>query len=173
MRRLTTTVFVAVAVMLLNTTAALGHATERTNVKFKLTSDTCPKLRAGTTIKGSGRQESVTKTITNATGTKTVVNYTRTRGTARNQRGVSYKFDYSNSFAVSNTLENPALYAGTMFDTFELVRGEHRALYNGFVATYTTDLAQAATYTPLYAFGDPIDFTKINNAPGTARCDPL
>ena len=81
--------FVVVVVIMLSTTAALGHGTERTNVKFELTSDTCPKLRAGTTIKGSGRQESVTKTITNATGTKTVVNYTRTRGTARNQRGVS------------------------------------------------------------------------------------
>ena len=169
MTRLITALMVVVAVMLGDAAAALGQVTtERTRVRFEITSDTCSELPADTTLKGSGRQRSVTKTITDPNGIKTVVNYTRARGNATSQRGVRYRFDYRNSFRASNTAENSAQYSGTMFDLFELVRPGRRTLSNGFVAEFTTDLAESYTYQPLYAFGDPIDF-----AAGTARCDPL
>ena len=169
MKRLVTALTVVAAVMLGDVAAAPGQVTtERTRVRFELTSATCPKLPAGTTLKGSGRQTSVTKTITDPNGIKTVVGYTRTRGNATSKKGVRYQFDYHNSFRVSNTASNPAKYSGTMFDLFELVRRGRTTLSNGFVAVFTTDLAASNTYEPLYAFGDPLDF-----AAGTARCDPL
>lgn len=141
---------------------------ERSKVKFTLSSDACPNLRAGTTIKASGRQRSVTTTTTDANGITRVVNYSKAVGKARDQRGRKYRFDYRNSFAVTNTTATPAQYTGTMFDLFELTGRGPAKLENGFVAAYTTDLGESATYQPLYSFGDPIDF-----AAGTARCDPL
>ena len=41
-------------------------------------------------------------------------------------------------------------------------------LSNGFLARYTTDLAEFFRIRPVDAFGDPFDFTA-----GAARCDPL
>ena len=152
------------------TSAAVAAAdvdVERSKVKFTMSSDKCPNLRAGTTIKASGRQRSVT-TTTAANGITTVVNYTRAVGKARDQRGRKYRFDYRNSFAVTNTTAAPAQYSGTMFDLFSLTGRGPAKLENGFVAKYTTDLGESAAYEPLYSFGDPIDF-----AAGTARCDPL
>ena len=148
--------------------AAAEVDVERSKVKFMMSSDTCPNLRAGTTIKASGRQRSVTTTTTDASGIKTVVNYTRAVGKARDQRGRKYRFDYRNSFAVTNTTAAPAQFSGTMFDLFSLTGRGPAKLENGFVAIYTTDFGELATYQPLYSFGDPIDF-----AAGTARCDPL
>jgi hypothetical protein len=167
MKRLAIALMLVVAVMLTDAVAAQGQ-TERTRVTFTLTSDTCSKLPPGTTIKASGRQTSVTTTTTDASGVKTIVNYTRARGTARDQRQRRYTFDYINSFSVSNTTANPAQYTGTMFDQFDLVRRGRTTLANGFVALYTTDLAELNTYQPLYAFGDPIGFPE-----GTPHCDPL
>ena len=147
--------------------AAADVVVERSKVKFTILAKDCPNLRAGTTIKGSGRQRSVT-TTTAANGITTVVNYTRAVGKARDQRGRKYRFDYRNSFAVTNTSVTPAQYSGTMFDLFDLAGRGPAELENGFVAAYTTDLGESNTFQPLYSFGDPIDF-----AAGTARCDPL
>jgi len=142
---------------------------ERSRVKFEISSDTCPRLTAGTTIKGSGRQRSVTTMSTDPNGNTTVVNYTKALGKAIDlKNGKRYRFDYRNSFAISNTTANPALYTGTMFDLFSLVRRGRARLENGFVAGFTTDLGTSPTFQPLYSFGDPLDF-----ATGAARCDPL
>jgi hypothetical protein len=158
-----------VSVMLIHAAAAPGQlTTERTRVQFELTSKTCPRLPAGTRLKGSGRQKAVTNTITDPNGVKTVANFTRARGKVTNQRGVRYTFDYRNSFSVSNTAATPAQYSGTMVDSFEMVRRGRTRLSNGFIAVFTTDLGASNTFQPLYAFGDPIDFAK-----GTPHCDPL
>jgi hypothetical protein len=156
--------------MLIDAGVALGdEKVERSRVKFEMSSDACPSLAAGTTIKGSGRQRSVTTTSTDPNGITTVVNYTKALGKATNLKtGKRYRFDYRNSFTVSNTTANPALYTGTMFDLFSLVRRGRARLENGFVAGFTTDLGTSATFQPLYSFGDPLDF-----ATGAARCDPL
>ena len=74
----------AVAFMLTGAaTAAADVEVERSKVKFTMSSDDCPNLRSGTTIKGSGKQRSVTTTTTDANGITTVVNYTRARGKAK------------------------------------------------------------------------------------------
>jgi hypothetical protein len=169
-RRLTSVIVVVAVAVATQAAIALGHdgVGERTSVQFQMSSDTCSKLPRGTTLTASGHQRAVTKTLTDPSGVQTVVNITRSRGIATSNGGLRYAFDYRNSFAVSNTAANPAQYTGTMFDTFELTRHGRTTLSNGFVAVYTTDLAQLNTYAPLYAFGDPIDFTA-----GTSRCDPL
>lgn len=169
MKRLIAALLAVVSLLLVDVATAPAQVeTDRTKVRFELTSATCPLLPPGTTITGKGRQRSVTTTTTDPSGIKTVVNFTRAVGTAIDQRDARYAFDYINSFNVLNTVENPAQYTGTMFDVFDLTRHGHRKLANGFVAAYTTDLDAVATFRPLYAFGDPLDF-----AAGTSRCDPL
>lgn len=155
--------------MLTDASAALaGVKVERSRVKFTMTSGACPKLPDGSRIKGSGRQRSVTKTTTDPNGITTVVNYTKALGKATDRDGKRYRFDYRNSFTVSNTTANPALYTGTMFDLFSLAGRGPARLDNGFVAGFTTDLGPTATLQPQYSFGDPLDFAAV-----TPRCDPL
>src|SRR3954454_8503849 len=144
MKRLVTTVMVVLAAMLVDAAAAPGQVTtERTRVKFTMTSKDCSRLPAGTRLKGSGRERAVTKTTTDANGLKTVVNYTRTLGKATDQDHKAYKFDYRNSFAVTNSAATPATFTGTMFDLFELTSRGRKVLANGFVATWTTDFDKA------------------------------
>jgi hypothetical protein len=168
MRR--TLVVVGLSASLLALAAGAAQAqTERSAKTFTLTSQTCPRLPAGTTVKGTGRQTSVTRTITDpATGLVTVVNYTKTVGTATDNKGGRYVFDYRNAFHVQNSAAAPATYIGTMFDLFSLKgRGPSR-IRNGFTAIFTTDLGTAASFQPLLAWGDPISFPD-----GAAHCDPL
>jgi hypothetical protein len=160
---------IVVTFLLTDAGAALaGPKVERSRVQFTMSSETCPNLPDGSAVKGSGRQRSVTKTSTDPGGVTTVVNYTKTLGKATGDDGKRYKFDYRNSFAVSNTAANTALYTGTMFDLFSLEGKGPARLQNGFVARFTTDLGPTNTFEPLYSFGDPLDF-----AAGTPHCDPL
>ena len=167
MRRLATAI--VVAFLLTDASAAFADVkVERSRVQFTMSSDACPKLPAGSRIKGSGRQRSVTKTTTDPNGITTVVNYTKAVGKATDRGGKRYRFDYRNSFTVSNTTANTALYTGTMFDLFSLAGKGPAKLDNGFVAVFTTDLGPTATLQPQYSFGDPLDFAAV-----TPRCDPL
>ncbi|HWT22609.1 MAG TPA: hypothetical protein VN213_03805 [Solirubrobacteraceae bacterium] len=148
--------------------AAAPAQVERGEVEFVIEPGQCSKLPAGTTVEGSGRNKSVTRTTTDpATGVQTIVNYTRAWGTAEDDDGNRYRFDYRNSFHVVNSAAAPAVFTGTMFDLFALEGRGPARLRNGFVAIFTM-AGETATYQPLYAWGDPIDF-----AAGTARCDPL
>ena len=168
--------FVVAAVVAVSTLAVAEVATaqgeynvERSPVQFSLSSDTCSRLPAGTTIQGRGRQKSVTRTITDAsTGVTTVVNYTRAAGTATDGDGNRYRFDYRNSFHIQNSAAAPATYSGTMFDLFALTGRGPATLRNGFVAIFTTDLGANASYQPLYSWGDPIEVPT-----GAGHCDPL
>jgi hypothetical protein len=168
--------FVAAAVVVVSTLAvadvasAQGEYTvERSPVEFTIPSDQCSRLPAGASIEGTGRQKSVTRTIADATtGVTTVVNYTRASGTATDDDGNRYRFDYRNSFHIQNSAAAPATYSGTMFDLFALSGRGPARLRNGFVAIYTTDLGDNASFQPLYAWGDPIDFVADD-----PHCDPL
>lgn len=168
--------FVAAAVVVVcsltvaDVASAQGEYTvERSPVEFTITSDECSRLPAGATVEGTGRQKSVTRTIADATtGLTTVVNYTRASGTATDDDGNRYRFDYRNSFHVQNSAAAPATYSGTMFDLFALSGRGPAQLRNGFVAIFTTDLGDNASYQPLYAWGDPIDFVADD-----PHCDPL
>jgi len=167
-KRFLTVAGLAVA-MIAGGTGAAAAQTTRSPKSFELSSQTCPRLPAGTTVKGTGRETSVTRMITDpATGLVTVVNYTKTVGTATDNKGGKYRFDYRNSFHVQNSAAAPATYVGTMFDLFALMgRGPSR-IRNGFTAIVTTDLAASFVYQRLLAWGDPISFLD-----GTAHCDPL
>jgi hypothetical protein len=136
--------------------------------KFTLTSSSCPLLPKGTTLKGSGTMRSTTWTTTDAQGVTRVRNATVARGGATDRANHSYVFNYANTFRVSKAPNGPALYTGLMYDLFSLSGNGPAVLANGFVAVFTTDLGQFATFEPVHTFGDPINFKT-----GKAHCDPL
>jgi hypothetical protein len=140
-------------------------------VGFELSSDTCSKLPAGTTIEGSGTEKSITTVRTNASGITTVMNATHAHGTATDQDGNVYVFDYSNEFRATNTLAYPDVISGLMTDHFVLAGRGPTKLNNGFVSEFTA----AADFSffslssdPIHSHGDPLSFPD-----GAAHCDPL
>jgi hypothetical protein len=139
--------------------------TETTPVTFEITSAACPNLPAGTTIKGQGTLTSVTWT-TKRRGVTVITNSSLAPGTATDQAGNAYTFLYSNQFTVSNTRKKPKVFTGGMIDLFNL--DGPAKLSNGFLASYRTDFQGHDRIRPIDAFGDPIDFAKLE-----PRCDPL
>src|SRR5207245_1300823 len=125
-------------------------------------------LPSGTTITGSGIEKSITRTQTAKDGTTRIGNTSIAHGTATDQNGNTYVFEYNNTFNVSNTLQNLAVFAGQMNDHFSLAGQGPAHLTNGFVADITTDFATFFTFDPKVSHGDPIDFAT--RAP---HCDPL
>ena len=133
---------------------------------FTLTSDQCPNLPPGTTITAHGDGKSITQ-IKEADGVVTFRNATHVQGTATDQDGNTYVFNYSNNFTVSGT--GPLL-TGRMVDSFSLAGNGPAHLNNGFQANVTTDLQDNGVFEldPLNQRGDPLDFTT-----GAVMCDPL
>jgi hypothetical protein len=167
-------VVIAFAVVVLSTigaapaTAAAGGATKETSsVSFVMSSAACANLPAGTTINGTGVEKSITTTRTGRGGVTTIGNSTHAHGTATDQNGNAYVFNYSNQFRVSNTAADPATFTGVMNDSFSLAGRGPARLTNGFRAIFTTDFA-TFSFQPIHTRGDPIDFTT-----GSAHCDPL
>jgi hypothetical protein len=145
----------------------------------------CSNLPSHTTVTmQTGTQTASTKTTTNGRGITTVSNFTHSVGTATDQAGHVYAWDYKNMFRISNTIEHPDVFSGLMVDRFSLSGGGnddhgdddghgHRLLSNGFVAmvTFTFDSVGNVigfSATPYSSFGDPISFPD-----GAAHCDPL
>jgi hypothetical protein len=155
---------------------------------FTILSADCGYLPAGTTITATGFETSITTTRPGRDGVTTVKNRSHATGTAVDQNGNAYVFDYLNTFRVSNTVAVPGIYSGLMFDSFSLLpvesdESEHAGdsehgghglahLRNGFVAIFTTDLNFSPTgffnFQRISSFGDPISFPD-----GAAHCDPL
>ena len=149
--------------------AAEGGATVETfPVSFVLSSATCSNLPAGTTITGSGTGTSITTVRTDRSGVTTVMNTTHDHGTAVDQDGNTYVFDYSNEFRVSNSQEDAGTFTGMMTDHFSLAGSGPARLSNGFVTHWETDFSSFSSFEPINSRGDPIDF-----ATGAAHCDPL
>jgi hypothetical protein len=147
--------------------AAVGSTTvERLPVSWKLSSDTCTNLPAGTTVEGTGTMKSITRERTSAGGVTTVSNTTTATGTATDQDGNTYVFLYSNTFRVANSTADPGVFTGMMNDAFTLAGPGPAKLSNGFTARIT----DFATFTldPIRAYGDPISFPE-----GEEHCDPL
>jgi hypothetical protein len=166
--------FAAVAILSLafggaTAVAADGGATiETSQVTFVLSSATCSNLPDGTTIEGTGTEKSITTTRTDRGGVTTIVNSTHAFGTATDQAGNSYVFDYSNEFRASNTTAAPGVFSGVMSDHFSLAGKGPAKVSNGFVAALTTDFSSFFSFEEINSRGDPIDF-----ATGAAHCDPL
>jgi hypothetical protein len=167
------TLAVAAAALALGGTSALaadgGATIEEFPVSFVMTSATCPNLPAGTTINGAGTMKSITTTRTDKDGITTVHNASHAHGTATDQAGNTYVFNYENNFRISNSEASPAVFSGRMTDSFSLAGSGPAKLHNGFQAVFTLDIVTgAATLEELNSRGEPLDF-----ATGEARCDPL
>ena len=151
-------------------TAAGGGATVvSSTATFVLSSATCPYLRSGTTITGSGTATSITTTRTDADGVTTLVNATHAHGTASDQDGNVYVFNYSNEFRLSDTAATPGVFSGLITDAFSLAGSGPARLHNGFVADVTTDFS-VFSWDVRHASGDPISFAS---GPLVQHCDPL
>lgn len=152
--------------------AAGGGATiDTTAVTFRLTSVQCGYLPLGTTVDGSGTQKSITTIRTDQNGVTTIENSTHARGTATDDHGNTYVFNYSNSSRASNTVAHQDRFSGTMTDAFSLAGNGPAQLHNGFVAGFTTDASfSSVTWTVRMSHGDPISFAP---GPVASRCDPL
>jgi hypothetical protein len=174
MKRLATLalVLVALAFGVTSAEAANGGTTVTTrDVSFELSSGpapACSYLPAGTTVNGSGVEKSITTTRIDRNGVTTIVNATHTHGTATDQAGNTYMFDYSNEFRVSNTVADQGLFSGLMTDAFSLDGNGPAKLHNGFVAEIATSDFKVFTWNVRHTSGDPIDFVT-----GAAHCDPL
>jgi hypothetical protein len=150
--------------------AAGGGATiDRSTATFVLTSAACPYLPSGTTITGSGPKTSITTTRTDADGVTKLVNSTHAHGTATDQDGNVYVFNYSNTIRVSDTAATPGVFSGTDTDAFSLAGNGPARLHNGFTADVTTDFS-VFSWDVRHAHGDPISFAS---GPLVQHCDPL
>jgi hypothetical protein len=151
--------------------AGLGGPPSVSTVSFVggdgLSNATCPYVPAGTTISWTGPETSTVIARTDASGVTTVSIVSHASGTATDNHGNAYAFNYSNAFRVSNSVADPGTFTGTMTDHFSLA-GPALHLSNGFIATLTTNLNDVFIFDPINSRGDPIDF-----ATGSAHCDPL
>ena len=96
----------------------------------------------------------------------TVLNSTHAHGTATDQDGNTYVFNYSNEFRA--TLEG-GVYSGFMTDAFALAGRGPAQLNNGFVGHFVSDFSSFFTVPDLISsHGDPLDFVT-----GEGHCDPL
>jgi hypothetical protein len=144
-----------------------GASIERFPVSFVISSATCPNLSDGASVDGSGIEKSITIEKQRA-GVTTVINTSHAHGTATDQDGNTYVFNYSNHFRVSNTVGSPDIFRGKMSDSFSLSGPGPEKLHNGFLARFTTDFSSLFTFQPIHSRGDPLSFPD-----GAAQCDPL
>jgi hypothetical protein len=146
--------------------ASNGATVETFPVSFVLTSDMCSNLPTGTELIGSGTAKSITTTRTDGDGAVIVGNATHAHGTATDQDGNTYVFNYSNEFRA--TLDGD-VYSGLMTDAFALTGQGPARLNNGFVGHFVSDFSSFFTVPDVISsHGDPLDFVT-----GDVHCDPL
>ena len=175
MKRFVITAITTIALVLALTSdvAAAGATIETSAVSFTITSAGCQYLPAGTTVRGSGTQKSITTVRTDASGVTTIENSTHANGTATDNSGNTYVFNYSNSFRVSNTVAHPGTFSGSMTDAFSLAGNGPAQLHNGFVAGITSsDGFVSASWDVKSSRGDPISFAT-GPIEAAHHCDPI
>jgi len=146
--------------------ASNGATVETFPVSFVLTSATCSNLPSETELVGSGTGKSITTTRTDRDGVVTVRNSTHSQGTATDQDGNTYVFNYSNEFRA--TLDG-GVYSGFMTDSFAVAGHGPARLNNGFVGHFVSDFSTFFTVPDVVSsHGDPLDFVT-----GEVHCDPL
>lgn len=171
MRRIVLFSALIVLALVGSATSAAARATVETfPVDFTITSELCSNLPDGTTIEGSGTMKSITTVLTKKSGITTVLNTSHAHGTATDQDGNRYVFDYSNEFRASTTVAEPDLLSGRMTDHFSLSGRGPAKLNNGFVALFTAspDFSFFSFDDVISSHGDPLGFPE-----GTPHCDPL
>jgi hypothetical protein len=146
--------------------ASNGPAVETFPVSFALTSATCSNLPGETKLVGSGTGKSITTTRTDGDGVVTVINSTHSHGTATDQDGNTYVFNYSNEF---RAILDGGVYSGFMTDSFAVAGPGPARVNNGFVGHFVSDFASFFTVPGVISsHGDPLDFVT-----GDVHCDPL
>jgi hypothetical protein len=146
--------------------ASNGATVETFPVSFVLTSGTCSNLPSGTELMGSGTGKSITTTRTDRDGVVNVTNSTHAHGTASDQDGNTYVFNYSIEFRA--TLDG-GVYSGFITDSFALAGQGPARLNNGFVGHFVSDFSSFFTVpNVITSHGDPLDFET-----GDVHCDPL
>jgi len=173
MKQMATAVVALVALVVVGGAVAAqgGPDIETLSPSFVLTSATCPNLPPGTTItapEGSGTGKSITSESTDGNGVTTLMNTTHEFGTAWDQDGNAYVYQYANSFRVSDSASSPGVFNGQMTDHFSLSGPGPATLSNGFVATISTDFFSFFMFDRIASHGDPISFPD-----GEELCDPL
>ena len=157
---------IALAALLTSEAAAAGATIDTFPVSFTVTAAQCHYLPAGTTLNGSGTEKSITTTRVDRNGVVTIENSSHATGTATDQDGNTYVFNYSNEFRA--TLEGDVL-SGLMTDSFALSGRGPARLNNGFVGHFVSDFATFFTVPDVInSHGDPLNFVT-----GEAHCDPL
>jgi hypothetical protein len=164
----TTVGVVSLALSLVSMVAASDGATVETfPVSFVLSSATCSNLPSGTELMGSGTGKSITTTRTDRDSVVIVRNATHSHGTATDQDGNTYVFNYSNEFRA--TVDDVGVYSGFMTDAFAVTGGGPAHLNNGFVGYFVSDFSSFFTVPDVISsYGDPLDFET-----GELHCDPL
>ena len=146
--------------------AGKGATIQTFPVSFVLTSATCSNLPSGTVLTGSGTEKSITTTGTDRDGVVTVRNSTHAHGTATDQDGNTYVFNYSVAYRA--TLDG-GVYSGFISDAFMLAGSGPARLNNGFVGDFVSDFSTFfRAPNVISSHGDPIDFVT-----GDVHCDPL
>src|SRR5213595_2092391 len=140
--------------------AGLGGPPSVSTVSFVggagLSSATCQYVPAGTTISWTGPETASTIVRTDRSGVTTVQIVSHASGTATDNHGNSYAFNYSNAFRVTNSVGDPGTFTGTMTDHFSLA-GPALQLSNGFNANLVTDFSTFFSFDFINTRGDPID----------------
>jgi hypothetical protein len=125
----------------------------------------CSNLPSGTVLSGSGTGKSITTTRTDRNGVEIVENSTHSHGTATDQDGNTYVFNYSNEFRA--TLDDEGVLSGLMSDSFVVAGSGPARLNNGFVGHFVLSSFFSLPVV-ISSHGDPLDF-----ATGDTHCDPL
>jgi hypothetical protein len=167
-RTIATAALVAVMAAM-SATAALGHPAgaptgEVTQVEWTLPAGQCKLLPRSLKLTGKGTSRKYTTIGTDGSYTEVVF----VNGTARDNRGGKYKFDYSNTFTTQTTV---VPYTGLVTDYFSLKgKGAANGLHSAFLANFTLTSEDPLVFSidPIFATGDPISFPD-----GTPHCDPL
>ena len=135
-------------------------------VSWTITTAGCLSLPAGTTLNGTGTETQIANTLTDGAVTTMIVT-THGFGTATDQMGNSYVWNYANHFRAANSAAQPEVFLGQMVDHFSLAGSGPSHITAGFLADLNFG-PTSASFTPVHVVGDPVSFPD-----GNAHCDPL
>ena len=138
-------------------------------VSFTITAKQCPDLPQGVTIKGAGTSRKWESASVDAGGMTHYFAVTAVHGTATDNRGGRYTFDYHDDWSTSHTT---VPYVALLTDHFDLVpKGAFGGgLHTFFVANVTVNSEDPfdAVFEPTFLRGDPVDFKTLK-----PHCDPI
>jgi hypothetical protein len=142
---------------------------EVTEVSWAIPKGQCPLLPRNVRVTGTGTAWKYTTSVTDpTTGATSYTELNVIKGTARDNRGGRYTFDYHN---VLTAADARAPFSGIMSDHFTLKgRGVANGLHSAWLANFTliSEDPFNATIDPIWHVGRPIDFKT-----GAPLCDPL